>query len=238
VRSRFTKRSTRCEAPVPSFFAQRDGGRALISGTDARHLARSLRARVGEEIEVVDPAGFVLTLRLDLVTPERIEGVIVGERVHKPEPVARITVAIANLPAQALELVLSRCTEAGAFAFRVFQADRSVARGSKPERWRTICREAAMLAGRLRVPEVADAPSLDAVIASSEHPVMLVRGADQRLAAMVLPRDLTLLIGPEGGWSDREQGLVPGKATLGPRNLRADTAALVALSITLAARDQ
>ena len=222
---------------TPSFFAQRDGGRALISGADAHHLARSLRARVGEEIEVVDPSGFMLTVRLDVVTPERVEGVVVGEREHDVEPKARLTVAIANLPAPALELVLSRCTEAGAHAFQVFQADRSVARGSKPVRWRTICREAAMLAGRLRVPEVTPSQSLDAVVKSSDHPVMLVRGANQLLAAITRPRDLTLLIGPEGGWSDRELGLVPVKAGLGPRNLRADTAALVALSIALAARD-
>lgn len=222
---------------MPSFFARREGGRALIEGSDARHLARSLRARVGEEIEVIDPAGLMLTVRLEVITPERVEGVIIGERAHDPEPAARITIAIANLPAPALELVLSRCTEAGAFAFQVFQADRSVARGAKPDRWQTICREAAMLAGRLRIPEVAAAPSLDAVLASSEHPVMLVRGAEQRLAAMDRPRDLTLLIGPEGGWSDRELGLASVKAGLGPRNLRADTAALVGLSIALAARD-
>jgi 16S rRNA (uracil1498-N3)-methyltransferase len=192
---------------------------------------------VGEEIEVVDPAGLMLTVRLDVVTPERVEGVVVGERAHDPEPKARISVAIANLPAPALELVLSRCTEAGAHAFVVFQGDRSVARGAKPERWRTICREAAMLAGRLRIPEVSAATSLDAVIATSVHPVMLVRGASQRLAEMHRPRDLTLLIGPEGGWSDRELGLAKVKAGLGPRNLRADTAALVGLSIALAARD-
>ena len=76
---------------------------------------------------VVDPAGLMLTLRLDRVAPDRVEGVVVGTREHNPEPVARIVIAIAHLPAPALELVLSRCTEAGAFAFYVVQADRSVA---------------------------------------------------------------------------------------------------------------
>ncbi|MHB8612943.1 MAG: RsmE family RNA methyltransferase, partial [Candidatus Dormibacteraceae bacterium] len=147
-----------------------------------------------------------------------------------------ITIAIANLPAPALELVLSRCTEAGAFAFQVFQADRSVARGAKPERWRTICREASMLAGRLRIPEVETLASLDAVLSSHAGAVMLVRGASQSLARLTHPRDLALLIGPEGGWSDRELAAAAVKASLGPRNLRADTAALVALSVALAPR--
>src|ERR1700682_960985 len=134
---------------MPAFFARREGSRAVIEGGAALHLARSLRARVGEEIEVIDPAGFMLTVRLDAVTPDRVEGAAVFERPHQPEPVARITLSVANLPAPALELVLSRCTEAGAYAFYVFQADRSVARGSRTERWKTICSEAALMGGRL-----------------------------------------------------------------------------------------
>ena len=223
---------------MPSFFAQREGGRAVIVGGDARHLARSLRARVGEEIEVVDPDGFLLTVRLDQVSAERVEGVIIAEREHRPEPHAHITIAIAQLPAPALELVLSRCTEAGAFAFHVVQADRSVARGAKVERWNTICREAAMLAGRLRVPVVGGPSTVDEVVAAAENPVMLVRGAQADLTDLDQPRDLTLLVGPEGGWSERELALVESKAGLGPRNLRADTAALVGLAVALAVRHQ
>ncbi len=191
---------------------------------------------MGEEIEVVDPAGLMLTLRLDLVSPDRVEGAIVAERPHSPEPVARIVVAVAHLPAPALELVLSRCTEAGAYGLHIVQADRSVARGSKPERWRTICREAAMLAGRLVIPEVAGPSTIEEVLALSESPVLLDRAAPVRLAEMTEPQNLTLLVGPEGGWSEREKALVPVKASLGPRNLRADTAALVALATALSRR--
>jgi 16S rRNA (uracil1498-N3)-methyltransferase len=221
---------------LPSFFAQREGGRAVIVGGDARHLARSLRARVGEEVEVVDPNGFLLTVRLDKISVDRVEGVVVAEREHNPEPEARITIAIAQLPAPGLELVLSRCTEAGAFAFHIVQADRSVARGAKVERWNTICREAAMLAGRLRVPSVSGPTPIDEVALVVENPVMLVRGAQVDLADLDQPRDLTLMVGPEGGWSDRELALVETKAGLGPRNLRADTAALVGLAVALARR--
>lgn len=179
----------------------------------------------------------MLTVRLDVVTVDRVEGEIVAERSHQPEPPANIIIAIANLPATALELVLSRGTEAGAYAFVVFQADRSVARGDKLERWQTICREAAMLARRLRIPAVAAAPSLDAVIAAEADSVMLVRAAPKRLASITAPNHLTLLVGPEGGWTDRELGLAPRKASLGPRNLRAETAALAGLAVALAVRE-
>jgi 16S rRNA (uracil1498-N3)-methyltransferase len=221
---------------LPSFYAQREGGRAVILGGDARHLARSLRARVGEEVEVVDPNGFLLKVRLDKVSVERVEGVVVAEREHRPEPEAHITIAIAQLPAPALELVLSRCTEAGAYAFHILQADRSVARGAKIDRWITICREAAMLAGRLRVPSIYAGLKVRELVARAENPVMLVRGAPVDLADMDQPRDLTLMVGPEGGWSDDELALVETKAGLGPRNLRADTAALVGLAVALARR--
>jgi len=221
---------------LPAFFARRERGRAVIEGADARHLARSLRARPGEEIEVIDPDGFMLTVRLDSVSTTRVEGVVVAERPHQPEPAARITIAIANLPAPALELVLSRCTEAGAYAFVIFQADRSVGRGEKLERWNTICREAAMLAARLRVPEVLTASSADAAIGAEDFPVLLARESPQRLADLTTPRDLALFIGPEGGWTERELQLGMTTASLGSRNLRADTAALVGLSIALATR--
>ena len=191
---------------------------------------------MGEEIEVVDPAGLMLTLRLDRVSSELVEGTVVAEREHNPEPKARIVIAIAQLPAPALELVLSRCTEAGAFSFHIVQADRSVARGSKMDRWRTICREAAMLAGRLAVPEVAGPSSLAEVVSQNENPVMLHRTVPTRLSDLAVPQNLTLLIGPEGGWSDRELSQVAHKASLGPRNLRADTAALFALATALATR--
>ena len=185
---------------------------------------------------MIDPAGYLLMVRLDGVSPDVVEGVVVSERPHHPEPTAKITIAIANLPAVALELVLSRCTEAGAHAFHVFQAERSVARGAKLERWGTICREAAMLAGRLRIPNVDALSSLDDVLKVSDHVVMLARNAAQALASLTEPRDVTLLVGPEGGWSERELAAVPVKAGLGPRNLRADTAALVGLAVALVSR--
>ena len=221
---------------MPAFFGTRERNRVVIAGDDAAHLARSLRATPGEEIEVVDPKGFMLTVRLDSVSSVKVEGTVVAERPHRPEPTARVTIAIANLPAPSLDLVLSRCTEAGAYAFVVFSADRSVGRGDKLERWNSICREAAMLAGRSRVPEVSLASSFGAALEAEENPVVLTREAPRRLWELTELDHLTLFIGPEGGWSERELELAEATATLGPRNLRADTAALVGLAIALSVR--
>ena len=218
---------------MPAFYGRREGERVVIEGADARHLSRSLRARPGEKIDVVDPDGWMLTVRLESISDTKIEGVVASEREHAPEPARHVVVAVAHLPSTTLELVLSRCTEVGASAFHIVQAHRSVARGARQERWQAIIREAAMLAGRLRVPIVAGPSPLAEVLAERPNPVMLVRGAANLLAAMPLRREVTLLIGPEGGWTEKELAMAPEHAGLGPRNLRADTAAIVATAIAV-----
>ncbi|HEY6115730.1 MAG TPA: RsmE family RNA methyltransferase, partial [Candidatus Dormibacteraeota bacterium] len=127
---------------MPAFYGRREGERVVIEGADARHLARSLRVRPGQSIEVVDPDGWMLTVRLESISERRIEGIVASEREHAPEPERYVVVAIAHLPSTALELVLSRCTEVGASAFHIVQARRSVARGARTERWHAITREA------------------------------------------------------------------------------------------------
>ena len=219
---------------MPFFFGHAERGRVSIEGEDARHLARSLRARPGELIDVVDPAGALLRVRLDAVSAARVEGVVERSEPHRPEPALDLTVALAMLPAPALEAALSRCTELGAARFVLVQAERSVARGAKPERWAAICREAAMLAGRLRVPEVAGPLRLAEALPRLARPVLLDRGAAPRLAGLDLRPAATLLVGPEGGWTAAEATLVPEHGTLGPRNLRAENAAAAATAIAVA----
>lgn len=218
---------------MPFFFAERDGDRAVIRGSDAEHLARSLRVRPGEEIQVTDADGFLLTVQVESVARRLVVGRVVATEEHRPEPARHVVVAISHLPAATLDVILSRCTEVGASAFHIVQAERSVARGARQERWQTIIREAAMLAGRLRVPIVAGPSKLEEVLVERPNPVMLVRGAAVALSAMPREGEVTLLIGPEGGWTEWELGLVNVHAGLGPRNLRADTAAIVATAIAV-----
>src|SRR5215467_6616148 len=213
---------------MPYFFASRSGNQVEITGQDARHLALSLRARPGERIAVVEPAGRLLTVRLDSVSPTRINGFVEAEVEHHPEPELSISVAVAMLPGASLELVLSRCTEAGAARFILVDAARSVSRASKPGRWATICREAAMLAGRLAVPEVVGPLPFRTAWEQAQDPWLFDRSGRSLDA---LAGGATLFIGPEGGWSPEELGLAGDRVlSLGPRNLRADTAALVALA--------
>jgi 16S rRNA (uracil1498-N3)-methyltransferase len=216
---------------LPHFFGERDGDLVVIAGADARHLARSLRARPGERISVVEPEGRLLTVRLEAVGDDRVSGRVEAEVEHRPEPVQPVTLAVAMLPATALELTLSRCTEAGAAAFVLVEAERSVARGARPERWATICREAAMLAGRLAVPAVSGPVPFRRAWAEAGEPWLLDRGG---APLERLDRPATLFVGPEGGWSPAERGVAGDRVLgLGPRTLRADTAALVAVALAV-----
>lgn len=220
---------------MPYFFGRAVTGRVTIEGADARHLARSLRARPGEVIEVVDPAGLLLRVRLERVGGALVEGVVESSVEHRPEPRLRLVVGLAMLPSSALEEALARCTELGASAFVLIQAARSVGRaGAKTERWAAVCREAAMLAGRLVVPEVAGPVPLVEAVHRSPRAVLLDRGAGVRLAEMELGSAATLLVGPEGGWTEEEAALVGERARLGPRNLRSENAAAAAVAVALA----
>ena len=218
---------------MPYFFATRSGERVEITGRDAGHLARSLRARPGERISVVEPAGRLLTVRLDRVSPRSVTGFVEAEVEHDPEPRRSITLAVAMLPAASLELVLSRCTELGAARFALVNADRSISRATdKAQRWATICREAAMLAGRLVVPEVLSPQPFPTAWEQAKEPWLLDRSGQPFSAPS---SGATLFIGPEGGWSPGELNVAGDRVrSLGPRNLRADTAALAALAISLA----
>lgn len=219
---------------MPFFFGRAVDGRVVIEGEDARHLARSLRARAGEVIDVVDPGGWLLQVRLSAVGGQRVEGVVESSVPHLVEPRLQVTVGLAMLPSAALEAALARCVELGAAQFLLVAAERSVGRALRPERWVAICREAAMLAGRLVVPSVIEPRPLRSVVEGAVRPVLLDRGARARLASLALGSACTLLIGPEGGWTAAELGVVREQASLGPRNLRAENAAAAAVAVSLA----
>jgi 16S rRNA (uracil1498-N3)-methyltransferase len=219
---------------VPYFFARREGEMVEITGADARHLAGPLRARPGELIKVVEPEGRLLDVRLEFVSAAAVRGRVEEEVLHRPEPRRQVHLAVAMLPASALEQVLSRCTEAGAAAFLLVQARRSQARGLKPERWAAICREAAMLAGRLRVPDVRGPVGLAEAWRGAVNPWLLDRSGTARLVDLEASEEMNLFVGPEGGWTPEEVSLAGERVLrLGLRNLRAETAALVALAVAL-----
>jgi 16S rRNA (uracil1498-N3)-methyltransferase len=226
---------------VPHFYGQLDGDRVTISGADARHLARSLRARPGEVIAVVEP-GRLLQVRLVQVGEDLVAGEVIGERPHDSEPGLEVTIAVALLPAPALEDIFAHCTEAGAAAFLLLATERSLplhgaAGEAKRVRWARICREASMLAGRWRVPAIEGPVRLDDALTGRPGCLMLDRSGGPPPSGLG-SGPLTLCFGPEGGWTPSELALAGRDrlVSLGPRNLRAETAALAGLVTLLGGR--
>ncbi|MGH7883159.1 MAG: RsmE family RNA methyltransferase [Candidatus Dormibacteraceae bacterium] len=212
-----------------------------IRGADAAHLARSLRARAGERIRVIDPGdgrmGQLLQVRLVEVSAHQVEGVVEDAQPYSPEPSREVTIGLALLPDAALKPALSRCTELGATSFYLIRAEHSGPREiseARLRRYGEICRESAMLAGRLCIPSVEGPVGFEEVIKQGGA-VLLDRAAPSRLAELSANGTHTLLIGPEGGWSPAELAMVgERRASLGPRNLRAENAAATALAVILA----
>lgn len=135
--------------------------RIVISGDDARHIARVMRLGPGETIEVFDGTGRRVRARLDRVTPEAVWATPVETLPEAGEPPAPLVLVQALLKGDKMDWIVAKATELGITAFYPFVAARSVVRPAeeRPEavrrreaRWRKIAKEAAEQSGRSRLP--------------------------------------------------------------------------------------
>jgi 16S rRNA (uracil1498-N3)-methyltransferase len=236
---------------VPRFFVPAGavhGGRAAVTGDDAAHLARSLRAAVGESVVVVDDAGTEHGVRLDRVGSERVEGVVEWSRPATGEPHLEVHVVQA-IAKDGMDELVEALAEVGAAAIWPVTTGRTVVRldarraEHRVARWNAIARSAAGLAGRAAPPPVHPVRDLDTVAAALPPGTRIVActtAATTPLSAVAPRRDqrIALCVGPEGGFDehDLEQLRSAGaeEVHLGRRVLRARLAAVVALSAVLA----
>ncbi len=228
-----------------------------LPDADAHHARSVLRLRAGEPVFLHDGRNTIYQATLTDVSPRAVLARVESSEPARTEPATRVTVAQA-LPktTDKAEQVLQHGTEVGAAGFLLWGAFRSVAKlgaGEKIEkrleRWRGIVKHAAEQSGRGVLPVVEWAANARAVIEQfSGFDAVLVahESATRPLAAALteLAPDTTRLlvvVGPEGGLTDDEVGLFTSVGaqtiSLGPRVLRTETAALVALAQILFARD-
>jgi 16S rRNA (uracil1498-N3)-methyltransferase len=240
-------------AAVPRFFVEPDqvaGGRATISGTDANHLSRVLRALAGETIVIVEDGRIEHGVALDEVTPSRVSGSIVWSRPVGGEPRLAVHVLQA-MPAQAMDATVEALTEAGAATIRPVLTHRSVARPDpsrvvhRLERWRAIARESAQLAGRAAPPDVQSIlplrQALDGLPTGTRVLACVIgRDAAPIMSAVpVVPAHVGLVIGPEGGLDPADLTTLADAGAihvhLGARTLPSRLAGAVATALLLAA---
>ena len=229
---------------------QFQGDTARITGADHAHLARVMRAKVGEKVVLLDGTGQAFAAVVveigKIETMARIKGMV----AMPPEPLIYITVAQALGKGDKFEQVVQHGTEAGASAFVPIRAERSVADipaakvADRLERWRQIAKGAAEQSGRSRIAEIGELQTLSQLAKQAqaeEIPLLILHtnGNAPSLRAVLeaglaqAPR-VILAVGPEGGWSPAEVSTALASnhraVTLGPRILRTETAALVAIS--------
>jgi 16S rRNA (uracil1498-N3)-methyltransferase len=223
-------------------------GRATITGPDAHHLTRVLRVEPGQQFEISDNQSVYLaeveSARKDLVSFS------IRERVPEAEPEVRTTILAALIRFERLEWIIEKATELGVERVVPVRAERSEkglaqAAGKRMSRWNRIVREASEQSRRAKLPEIlAPATFAEALQTPSVYRYVLEEaGAPPILSALPARRVrgdcVALLVGPEGGWTDRERELTRAAGwcavSLGAEILRAETAAIAGLAIINAA---
>ena len=238
------------------------GDTAALLGEHAAHLARVLRAEVGQEFDIATGEevrrGTITTISYD-----RIEFAL-GAKQHLTLRSAgpKITLALAIFKFDRMDWAIEKCTEIGVARIipviaRRTDAHLASAAMKRRERWQRIVRQAAEQSRRPAPPEIAAPVKLKdlgvvGVLAAKELRVVLAESlagshGDTRLGEMLQSHSsvvktgdaVTLAVGPEGGWADGElswfceAGWVA--ASLGDTILRAETAAIVATALALEA---
>jgi 16S rRNA (uracil1498-N3)-methyltransferase len=221
--------------------------RLRVGGERYHHLARVLRVRPGQSVEVFDGAGRAFPASVAAVDEDSVE-LVLGEPRHEL-PQRRITVVQGLPKAEKLEWIIEKATELGAAAILPVSTARAVARleadraGKRIARWRRIAEEAARQCGRADVPEIREPRALaslfEAIGADTRVLVLDEAERERRLSQAVSaqPRlaPLALVVGPEGGLERAEvAALISGGAvpvTLGHNVVRTETAALAALAV-------
>jgi 16S rRNA (uracil1498-N3)-methyltransferase len=162
--------------------------------------------------------------------------------VHRPDVEAELTLTIAQaLPkGEKMDEIVRACTEIGVSRFVLFSSERTIVKWDEKKtmdrlrRLQIIAREAAELSFRTKIPVFDWCNALRDVLAKEPGAIVLseVEGLSKPLKPV--GQEMTIVVGPEGGWAPREIELIGDRGvTLGPRVLRVDHAAPAAAAILL-----
>jgi 16S rRNA (uracil1498-N3)-methyltransferase len=223
-------------------------GQARIAGQDAHHLTRVLRVEAGQKFEISDNRDVYLaeveSARKDLVS------FAILARIEQPEPALHATLLVSLIKFERFEWMLEKAAELGVERVVPVEAERSEkglaqAAGKRLARWKRIAREASEQARRARLPEIEEPMSLPAALATpADRRYMLEEEIAPPMPSLLpaerSPQDrVVLLVGPEGGWTDRERSAISAAGwiavSLGREILRTETAAIAGLAILNAA---
>ena len=221
-----------------------------ITGDDAHHLMHVMRAKEGQEVIVVDAENQVARMAMSAFREGAVTLTLQERLAADTESPIGLVLAQCLLKADKMDLVVQKAVELGAVGVIPVRSQNCVVRydakkaAARRDRWQKIANEAAKQCGRTALLSVAAVTDLNdflqqnAAAAESELIFFYENEQDQTVKSylsQVQAKRIVLLVGPEGGFSLDEATAVAAASghsvTLGPRILRAETAALTALAV-------
>jgi 16S rRNA (uracil1498-N3)-methyltransferase len=223
-------------------------GAAEITGPDAEHLVRVLRAERGQIYEISDNRDVYLA-EIESAGKALVSFRVL-EKLSPADPGVHIALSAALIKFDHFEWLIEKATELGVGAIRPFEAARSErglaqAASKRMPRWERIALEASQQSRRVHLPSVELPVHFAATLEVDATWKLLLDESGAPPILNALPRErisadrVSVLLGPEGGWTEeeRERALAAGwtPCSLGKTILRAETAGIAALAIIQAA---
>jgi 16S rRNA (uracil1498-N3)-methyltransferase len=222
----------------------------IISGKDARYLSHILRVKPGDHLAILDGLGTRHICVITAITSRQVTARKVREEPCSAESPLSITLVQGMPKGRKMDFIIQKSTELGIKRIIPLITDRTIVKDTgKVSRWIKIARSAAQQSGREQIPEVHPPAGFrefikgnrSAILSSSLYRGIILWESETEstfrtaLKSFRQAREITLMVGPEGGFSQEEvhaaleNGFIA--ASLGPRILRTETAPLSALSI-------
>ncbi len=217
---------------------------AVVRGDDVKHIAKVLRLRAGDCVQLCDGQGNECDAAIASVSPDAVTFDTQSWRKAETEPFAKVTLFQCLPKAGKMETIIQKCVELGVSAFVPVQSERCVVVLKPPyegriERWQRVSEEAAKQSRRGVIPQVALPVALDKLGFSGFDTVLVAFENERTVSLKTALREragerIAIVIGPEGGFSDAEIETLTGKGarsvSLGMRILRTETAGMAMLA--------
>jgi 16S rRNA (uracil1498-N3)-methyltransferase len=228
---------------LPRLFVRQplsEGAAVELAAGQANYLGNVLRLGVGAELLAFDGLSGEWLARISEAAKKRMV-LSVERKTREAESIPDVWLAFAPVKRAQTDWLVEKATELGAARLVPVMTHRTVAERVRLDRLESIAIEAAEQCGRTRVPEIVEPMKLARFIEELD-PARILYFADETggepLVSALREGPAAILVGPEGGFTDEERAFVRGSRasaiSLGPRILRAETAALAALSAYMA----
>ena len=222
-----------------------------IEGSEVRHIKNVLRLKPGDKIRVFDGEGFEYDASIQRFFADRVEIKIGRKFPGRKESPVQIAVAQALLKEKKMDRLLRHLCELGVTRWIPFICERSVPKpaekrlSARADRWNQIVKESCKQCQRSKLPEIIKTLTFEDLLdygQSCDLKIVFYENESAKLKSLMppnppsSPREILLILGPEGGFSEQEieNARAAGclVAGLGSRILRAETAAIAACTLT------